>query len=81
MLNEINYAKIIEGNYEKDEKKLELAQEVNNEDVAKKWIKVCNNPSAFMLSQAEKNFQEIRELYQQKLLTDEQIKVLGVNVR
>ena len=52
-----------------------------NEEIAAKWIKVCNNPSAFMLSQAEKNFQEIRDLYQRKLLTDEQIKVLGVNVR
>mgnify|MGYP001024973130 FL=1 len=81
VLNEINYAKIIEGNYEKDEKKLEPVKEVNNEEIAEKWIKVCNNPSAFMLSQAEKNFQEIRDLYQRKLLTDEQIKVLGVNVR
>lgn len=81
VLNETNYAKIIEGNYEKDEKKIEPVKKVNNQDIARKWIEVSNNPTPFMLSQAEKNFQQIRELYQEKLLTDEQIKVLGVNVR
>lgn len=81
VLNETNYAKIIEGNYEKDQKEITQITKQTNEEIAKKWIKVCNNPSEFMLSQAEKNFQEIRDLYQRKLLTDEQIKVLGVNVR
>ena len=81
VLNETNYAKIIEGNYEKDQQEVTQITKQTNEEIAAKWIKVCNNPSEFMLSQAEKNFQEIRDLYQRKLLTDEQIKVLGVNVR
>ena len=80
VLNENNYAKIIEGKYEKEDEKISVPQETKPEDKVKQWLKVIENPSPFMLSQAEKNFQEIQDLYRQKLLTIEQVKILGVRV-
>jgi hypothetical protein len=80
VLNENNYAKIIEGKYEKEDEKISVSQETKPQDKVKQWLKVIENPSPFMLSQAEKNFQEIQDLYRQKLLTIEQVKILGVRV-
>ena len=80
VLNENNYAKIIEGKYEKEDEKIFVPQETKPQDKVKQWLKVIENPSPFMLSQAEKNFQEIQDLYRQKLLTIDQMKILGVRV-
>ena len=80
VLNENNYAKIIEGKYEKEGEKISVPQEITPQDRVKQWLKVIENPSPFMLSQAEKKTQEIQDLYRQKLLTIDQMKILGVRV-
>nr|BAR32762.1 Uncharacterized protein conserved in bacteria (COG3756) [uncultured Mediterranean phage uvMED] len=79
VLNENNYIKIFEGKYQKEDK--QISHTIDNiEDKAKRWVKSLDNLSPFMLSLAQRNFQEIQELYYKKLLTLEQVNKLGVKI-
>lgn len=79
VLNENNYIKIFEGKYQKEDKQISHTIE-NIEDKAKRWVKSLDNLSPFILSLAQRNFQEIQELYYKKLLTLEQVNKLGVKI-
>jgi|TARA_R110002110_G_scaffold114072_1_gene282835 hypothetical protein len=78
VLNENNYTKIVEGNYEKDTKELADRKKYDPVERVRVWKTVCDKPTPFMLSQAEKSFQEISDLYKMKLLTKEQLDILQV---
>lgn len=79
VLNENNYIKIFEGKYQKDVKEIGLTID-DDKSKAKRWIVNSQNLSPFILSLAQKNFQDIQHLYRKKLLTKEQVINLGISI-